>query len=218
MNAGSLLTLAALNIVGVIAPGPDIILITRTATRSRRHAAAVTAGIQTGVLMWCTLTVVGAAAFLNAFPQALDYVKIIGGGWLLVMGYRMFVGGVRDRTSPPVDLEDAASRLGTLRQSFWLGLATNLSNPKIVLFLSALIAPLLPPSPSVGLSVLVVLILALSALVIQMSLAMIVSTHTVRRKLLRASPFIDIAAGLFFLVAGATLLIGGVASVVGALG
>lgn len=57
-----LATIVGLNLVGAAAPGPDIVLITRTATKSRRHGWATAAGIQTGVLLWCTLTVFGFAA------------------------------------------------------------------------------------------------------------------------------------------------------------
>ncbi|AWB82441.1 lysine transporter LysE [Corynebacterium yudongzhengii] len=209
MSVGNLLLLAALNVVGALSPGPDIILITRTATRSRRHAVAVTAGIQTGVVFWCALTVLGAAALLTAFPEALEIVQLVGGGWLIYMGIRMLIGGWKDRTTRPVDLDEAEARLGRLRQAYLSGLATNLSNPKIVLFLSAMIAPLLPPQPTVWQAVVVVLVLSLSALAVQLSLALVVSTNAVRRRLLRAGPFIDIGAGLFFVVAGVTLAFNG---------
>lgn len=215
MNPGNLLALAALNIAGALAPGPDIILITRTATRSRPHAAAVVVGIQTGVLFWCILTVLGAAALLNAVPEAVDVVQIGGGSWLLYMGWRMLRGGIANRTSPPVDLESSQSQLGSLRKAYVQGLVTNLSNPKIVLFLSAMIAPLLPSEPTALQATVVVAVLALSALAVQLPLALIVSTHAVRRTLLRAGPFIDIGAGLFFLVAGAALVYAGISGVAG---
>lgn len=215
MNPGNLLALAALNVVGALSPGPDIILITRTATRSRPHAATVVMGIQTGVLFWSVVTVLGAAALLNAVPEAVDIVQIVGGGWLVYMGWRMLRGGIANRTSPPVDLEHAQSQLGSLRKAYMQGLVTNLSNPKIVLFLSAMIAPLLPANPTLAQTVSVVVVLSLSALAVQMPIALVVSTHTVRRKLLRAGPFIDIGAGAFFLIAGAGLVWAGLSGVLG---
>ncbi|MDO5454188.1 MAG: LysE family translocator [Corynebacterium sp.] len=213
MTLTNLAALVGLNLVGALSPGPDIILITRTATQSRRHAVAVTAGIQLGVLFWCTVTVFGAAAVLNAFPEVLGVIQILGGAWLLWMGRGMLVSGWRNRTSPPVDLEDAESRLGGLGQAFRQGLTTNLSNPKIVLFLAALIAPLLPRNPSIGLAVTVVLALSWSSLALHLVLSLVISTKTVRRRLLRAGPWIDVVAGLFFLVAGAVLVVNGVIDV-----
>ncbi|MDR7330022.1 LysE family translocator [Corynebacterium guangdongense] len=215
MSPADLVGLILLNLVGVASPGPDIVLILRTATRSRRHAVAVTLGIQVGVLFWCTLTVLGAAALLTAFPGVLGVVQILGGGWLLWLGYGMLRGGLVTRKYPPADIEDAEGGLGPVGRSFRLGLTTNLSNPKIVLFLAALIAPLLPPSPSVGTAVVAILALSWSSLALQLLIALVVSTKTVRRRLLRASAYIDIGAGVFFLAAGAVLIVRGVADVLG---
>ncbi|MDP9806868.1 putative phage tail protein [Trueperella bonasi] len=43
---------------------------------------------------WCTLTVLGAAALLNAYPDVLGLVQVVGGAWLLYMGVGMIRGGV----------------------------------------------------------------------------------------------------------------------------
>ena len=85
-----------------------------------------------------------------------------------------------------------------------------MSNPKIVLFLAALIAPLLPPSPSLGTALLVIVALWLPALLIFLLISVVVSTKRVRRKLLGAGPSIDIGAGAFFIAAGSGLVIRGV--------
>ena len=215
MSPADLVGLILLNLVGVASPGPDIVLILRTATRSRRHAVAVTLGIQVGVLFWCSLTVLGAAALLTAFPGVLGMVQILGGGWLLYMGYGMLRGGLVTRKYPPADIEDAEGSLGPVGRSFRLGLTTNLSNPKIVLFLAALIAPLLPPSPSMGTALVAILALSWSSLALQLLIALVVSTKTVRRRLLRAAAYIDIGAGIFFLAAGAVLMVRGVTDVLG---
>ncbi|WIM67140.1 LysE family translocator [Corynebacterium breve] len=202
--------LVLLNLAGAASPGPDIVLITRTAVRSRKHALATTLGIQVGVLMWCTLTVVGAAALLNAFPTILEFVQIIGGGWITWMGISMLRSGWAERDNPPVDTDEAEARLGSTRSSFWKGLITNLSNPKIVLFLAALVAPLLPPSPSVSTAVIVILALWLTSMALQVGIVLVVSTNAVREKMLRAGPYIDMGAGLFFLVAGVSLIVRGI--------
>lgn len=204
-----------LNIAGAASPGPDILLITRTATRSRRHALATVLGIQVGVLFWCTLTVLGFAALLNAFPTLLGSLQLIGGAWLLWMGRGMVLAGVRERRNPSADLEEAAARLGRLRHAFRDGLTTNLANPKIVLFLAALVAPLLPPSPSVLLSIAVVAMLSVSALLLQVGMALLVSTTAMRQRLLRAGPWIDMVAGVFFIAAGAVLMVNGTGDLLG---
>ncbi|STC68612.1 LysE family translocator [Corynebacterium pilosum] len=215
MNLADLGAIIVVNLVGAASPGPDIVLITRTATRSRRHALATVAGIQVGVLMWCTLTVLGAAALLTAFPWVLEFVQIIGGAWLIYLGVSSIRGGLAERHNPPSDTTEAESRLGRLRHSFAKGLTTNLSNPKIVLFLAALVAPLLPPNPSLSVALIVIAALWIPSWIFQAALATLVSTHAVRNKLLRAGPYIDIGAGVFFVVAAVVLIVRGATGLLG---
>lgn len=208
---GDLAAIVGLNLVGAAAPGPDIVLLTRTATRSRKHAWATLAGTQTGVLLWVSLTVVGAAAVLTAFPRALNFVQLVGGAFLIYMGLSNALSGWRERNTPPGGLEEAEGRLGSLTASYLRGLSTNLANPKIVLALSAMIAPLLPPRPSTLSAVVVIVALWLSSMALMAVVAQVVSTEKVRRKLLAAGPRIDIAAGVFFLVVGVVLAVRGAA-------
>ncbi|MDO5031072.1 LysE family translocator [Corynebacterium sp.] len=206
MNLTAFGALLVMNILGAIAPGPDIVLVTRYATRSRKHAIMAATGIQLGVLFWCTLTVMGAAALLTAFPGILQAIQAIGGTFLIFMGVRSIRGGLELRRNPPADMEEAATRLGSLRQAFRTGLATNLSNPKIVLFLAAMIAPLLPAHPPLWLSVVLILSMSLSAYAVFLVLCTVISTPAIRRRMLAAGPWIDIAAGTFFAVAGCALI------------
>ncbi|WP_342318242.1 LysE family translocator [Corynebacterium mayonis] len=207
ITPGDLAVIVGLNVVGAAAPGPDVILITRTATRSRKHAWATTCGILTGVLLWSTLTVVGAATLLTAFPWALSAVQVIGGAFLLWMAQANIRQGWRDRTTPPVDLDEAEAALGRLRTSYLKGLSTNLANPKIVIALTAMIAPLLPPQPSVATAVIVILSMWASAFALFGVLSHVVSTERVRRRLLAAGPLIDMGSGTFFALVGALLIL-----------
>ncbi len=213
MTLSAYFTVILANLVGALSPGPDIILVTRMATRSRRHAVAAALGIQVGVLMWCSLTVFGAAALLTAFPEILGFVQMIGGAWLVRMGIKMVRGGLITRKYPPATLEEAEKSLGRLRHSFTLGLTTNLSNPKIVLFLAALVAPMLPAHPSAGTAIALILGLSLSSLALFLLLSMLISTERVRRRMLAWGPNIDIAAGAFFIIAGLGLVFNGVREV-----
>ena len=208
-------SLLALNLAGAASPGSDMILIMRLATRSRTHALAAAAGIQLGVVMWCSLTVFGASAVLTAYPSVLAFVQLIGGIALIWMGRNMAKSGWQDRNVKPVDLAEAALRLGSLKAAFKTGLLTNIANPKIVLFLAAIVAPLLPQSPSLGLSIAVIAALTLSAFFLFVLVAFFLSTKAVRRRVLAAGPWIDIAAGALFVVIGGSLAINGLLAMFG---
>ncbi|QPK78641.1 LysE family translocator [Corynebacterium lizhenjunii] len=213
MTLSAYLTIIFANLIGALSPGPDIILLMRLATRSRRHALTAALGIQVGVLMWCTLTVCGAAALLTAFPAILDGVQVVGGAWLMWMGTGMVRAGMRPA---PANLADAAAQLGSLRSTFLLGLSTNLSNPKIVLFLAALVAPMLPANPSVFTAVALILGLSLSSLLLFAVLSFAISTPRIQRHMLKAGPWIDLGAGILFLIIGLGLIVSGATGFVGA--
>src|SRR5699024_2171753 len=100
--------------------------------------------------MWNTLTVLGAAALLTAFPDLLGLLELLGGSWLFSRCSSTCNAGCLSRNAVPMSLAAQEAQLGRLRHSFRTACATNLSNPKSVLFLSALIAPMLPASPSLG--------------------------------------------------------------------
>lgn len=214
MTLAQWVSLLALNLAGAASPGPDMILIMRLATRSRTHALAAALGIQLGVVMWTSLTVFGAAAILTAYPSVLAFVQLIGGIALIWMGRNMAMAGWRDRSTKPVDLADAALRLGSLKSAFKTGWLTNIANPKIVLFLAAIVAPLLPQSPSIGLSIAVIAALTLSAFLLFVVVAFFLSTKAVRRRVLAAGPWIDIASGVLFMVIGGSLVINGLATMI----
>ena len=138
-------------------PGPDLLLLTRMATRSRRHALASVSGISTGLVLWVSLTVFGAAALLISYPVLESVIKLVGGVWLVWMGRGMILAAraqFRDRMNADIDVNTI---FGTPWKSYQQGLFTNLSNPKVVLYFAAIIAPLMPAHPTMGDAVLIVL-------------------------------------------------------------
>lgn len=215
MSPGQLGALILMNLVGVITPGPDIFLVTRFATRSRAHALAGTLGILTGLTLWATLTVIGAAALLTAYPALLGVIQVLGGCWLLWMGQGMLRGGLAQLRDHRTAVEDVSAIFGTIGQSYRQGVATNLSNPKAVLFFAAMIAPLLPPNPGLAVSALAVGAIVASAGALFVVISLVISTKRMRSRMLLVGPWIDAAAGVFFLVAGVVLIANGGAELLG---
>ncbi|KQB85065.1 LysE family transporter [Corynebacterium oculi] len=212
MTPGGLLSLTALNLMGVAAPGPDTLLVMRAATRSRRHAYATVAGIHVGVLLWMVLTVCGAAAVLGRYPVLIGVIQLLGGAYLGYMGSQMARAGWRLRGYGAADVPGVttASAAQCARQGLW----TNLSNPKIVLFLTAIIAPVMPAAPSWGTAAVIIGCLWLSSAAYFLLIATLLSTRAVQRRALRAGPFIDMAAGALFMAFGLVLVLRGVGEVV----
>ncbi|MFD5868464.1 LysE family translocator [Corynebacterium sp. NPDC060344] len=214
MNWAAFSAMLGLHVVGMTSPGPDIFLILRMATRSRKHALAAVAGIVTGATVWVTLTVVGVAAVLSATPALMGAIQLLGGAYLAYMGSRMLLGAVRgirelQRGGAPAV---GAAALGSLGGAYRQGLLTNLSNPKIVLFFAAVLSQFMPVGAPWWVQLIYIAALLVSAMLWFGFIAVTVSTDVVVRRLVTAGPWIDLAAGIVFAVLGAAFVVQGVAT------
>jgi threonine/homoserine/homoserine lactone efflux protein len=137
-------TLAVLAIAGAIAvgaasPGPSFVMVMRTAlARSRSDGVAAAFGMGAGGVIFCTLALLGMRAVFAQAPWLYLGFKIAGGCYLLYLALRMWMGAKR-----PFVVEAGAASRPQLLKSFLLGLATQLSNPKTLVFYGSVFA-LLP--------------------------------------------------------------------------
>ena len=211
MTWTALLSLLGVHIIGMASPGPDVFLILRLATKSRKHAIAAVAGISTGATIWMTLTVFGFAAVITANPLLMGVIQLVCGCYLIYMGISMAKAGIntlrelRAGAAPALGSEALRSPKATFRQGFF----TNMSNPKIVLFLAAVLSQFIPAGASVGTLVLCTLVLIVSQIAFFLFIAIVVSTDAVVKRMVLAGPWIDTVAGVIFLVLGALLVASG---------
>ncbi|MFC3850642.1 LysE family translocator [Corynebacterium hansenii] len=208
MNWAAFTAMLGIHVVGMTSPGPDVLLILRMATRSRKHALAAVAGIVTGLTAWVTLTVVGVAAVLSSHPALMGAIQLLGGGYLAYMGARMLAGAVRGIRELRAGGAPAvgAGALGTVGGAYRQGLLTNLSNPKVVLFFAAVLSQFMPVgAPWWVQAVYVAALLATSVLWFGF-IAVTVSTEPVVRRLVSAGPWIDLVAGVVFGALGVSFL------------
>ena len=215
MTLASILSILLINLAGMITPGPDVLLVMRTAVRSRRHGVATAVGIAVGNLIWVSITVIGVAALFSTHPAVILVIKLVGGGWLAWLGYQMLSTGLRSTGQrTPAGVPPGGELLGSPLQAWRAGLLTNLSNPKYVLFLMALFAPFLPPDISPWAAVALIVSMPASALVFFSALALIVSTPAIQRRLLSWGALIDIVSGLIFAGVGIVFIVTSLSAVV----
>jgi threonine/homoserine/homoserine lactone efflux protein len=138
---GELWMFAGLIVLGQCSPGPDMILITRTAMREGTRAGVQLAlGISYGLALHSTLAVGGVAVAFEKFPMlrwvlqwvAAFYLLWLAGG-LLKSAWVAWRSGVVHATAAKASAHSPLVR----------GLLCNLFNPKVPLFLAAVCAPFL---------------------------------------------------------------------------
>ncbi|TKA06355.1 LysE family translocator [Actinacidiphila oryziradicis] len=139
-------------VVGLLTltPGLDTALILRTAARGRRREAwGVVLGIQTGTLIWGTLSSLGVTALLAASHAAYDAVRLAGAAYLLWMGALMLWSSLRRRHGVAESHAAEGERTGAtagLSSGWRRGALTNVLNPKIGVFYVAVLPQFIPAS------------------------------------------------------------------------
>ena len=136
-----MLAFAGVMVLGQFSPGPDMLLLTRTALKEGSAVGLKLAvGIACGLSVHATIAVAGMAVAFQTFPvlrQILHWVAAIYLLWLAWgMARDVFVAcysGLRIRAEP----------VRSRRSPFLRGLLCNLLNPKAALFLAAVSAPFL---------------------------------------------------------------------------
>ena len=131
--------------LGAISPGPSVMVVIRNTIvggRSQGVACAIGHGIGFGI--YAGSAVFGLIVLLENAPDAFLILQLIGVGLLIWYGFLMW--------NDDVDLDDHSSieESKIRRQGFMEGFSIAFFNPKIALFLVAILAQVLEPGMGMG--------------------------------------------------------------------
>jgi threonine/homoserine/homoserine lactone efflux protein len=127
-------TSVLLTFVGVVAlislvPGPDMLYIIANGVSSGPRAGAVAAvGMSSGLAIHTLAAALGLSALLTVAPLAMEVIRACGIVFLLYLAVDAF------RTSLSTPDEAVTVPRRSLRRVYGMAIATNLGNPKIVVF------------------------------------------------------------------------------------
>ncbi|HET7476345.1 MAG TPA: LysE family translocator [Dermatophilaceae bacterium] len=151
-----LVALASLTLLTLL-PGPDLAVVMRSTLASGPRCGYVTSvGVVVGLLGWGLLTVAGVSALLDASSLAYHVLRFGGAAYLGFLGIRLLWQSRRQPTASAGPTLPGAGHTGpgagptgpaagpAVRGAFRAGLLTNLLNPKIAAFYSALLPSLVP--------------------------------------------------------------------------
>lgn len=115
-----------------LSPGPDNLMVLSVGmSRGRRQGVAFGLGCALGCLSHTVLASLGISALIAASPAAFNTLKIIGGLYLIYLGW----GAVRSKaTNGPSSISNAIMPEEKLLKLFSKGLLANSINPKVILF------------------------------------------------------------------------------------
>lgn len=209
-EAAILLTLAGVHFVALMSPGPDFALVVQNATRHGRQTGLYIAlGLSFGIFVQSLLSITGVSYLVHQHPVMFAVLQFIGGGYLLYLGYgalKATIGNLmRPHKAEPLATKPSAE-LSNRRQAFSRGFATNILNPKALVFFVSLMSTLVPASmPTSGKALAVIILWGLSLFWFSL-LAWTLSTNKLQQSLSAMGVYIDGLCGLIFTVIGIYIL------------
>lgn len=137
-----LLTVTVMHLLAAMSPGPSFITVSRTALASGRTAGLASAfACGFGVLPWATGAILGIVIVFNQAPWLYAALKAAGGLYLLYLAVMIW-----RHAASPIELADGLPRQ-TPSQAFAQTFLTQITNPKVAVFFSAIFVSVLPPDP-----------------------------------------------------------------------
>ena len=181
----SVLAFSVLAALLTIAPGPDFVLVVRTALAyDRPRAVAASFGICSGLFAWALVSAAGITALLTTSKIAFTVLRLAGAAYLAWLGIDAIRHAGRNN-------DDAnAPRFRTRWHAFRTGLINNVLNPKVGAFYVTVLPTFIPDgSPVLAISMLLAAIhvamgivwLIAVALMVERARAVLVRRQTRRR-------------------------------------
>ncbi|MEU6807513.1 LysE family translocator [Streptomyces sp. NPDC046831] len=136
-------------LVAYVVPGPDFLVVLRSATEHPAKGRAAALGAQTGLCVHMLAAAAGLSLIAARSPVVYDAIKLLGAAYLVYLGIRALLaarraarerragretsGGPEDGPAPRDPARDGPVR-GRWRSGFTQGFLTNVLNPKAALF------------------------------------------------------------------------------------
>ena len=143
-----------------LSPGSGAVLsMTHGLAYGVRGASATILGLQAGLAVILLVAGAGVGALLVASATAFTVVKVVGAAYLMWLGWRQWrapVAVAPDESGPTAAAPSAG--LPSVRQRLGIGFFTNVTNPKGIVFMVAVLPQFIDPARPLWLQLLVLLV------------------------------------------------------------
>jgi homoserine/homoserine lactone efflux protein len=143
-----------------LTPGPAVICSMTLATRYGFRSSLIgISGIQAGNFLFFVCIALGIGTLLATASTAFTVLRILGAVYLLYLGLRIIASTICRPTSAPAA---ASAPPGSRRNLFLQGLLIQITNPKALLFVSALLPQFIAPHRSVPLQLAILVLMTVA--------------------------------------------------------
>ncbi|MCW5655106.1 LysE family transporter [Hydrogenophaga sp.] len=143
-----------------LSPGSGAVLsMTHGLAYGVKKTSVTIAGLQLGLSVILLVAGVGVGALLLASATAFTVVKFAGAGYLIWLGLRQWRASVAEGPAPAgADGTPARPRMPSARERLATGFLTNVTNPKGIVFMVAVLPQFIDPHRPLWLQLLILLV------------------------------------------------------------
>jgi threonine/homoserine/homoserine lactone efflux protein len=128
-------------LVAYVVPGPDFLVVVRSAAEDASKGRAAALGAQTGLCVHMLAAAAGLSVIATRSPMVYDGIRLMGAAYLVYLGMRAVLAARRAalerrnvKEAAPHAPPEGGPVGGRFRSGFTQGFLTNLLNPKAALF------------------------------------------------------------------------------------
>lgn len=205
---GVFATVALAHFLALLSPGPDFVLVVKSAVKNNgKNAVGIALGIASANAVYIGLCLMGVGAILAASVPVMIALKIVGGLFLIYLAIQAF--RARKSSYNEFEVGDALSsdsNKTTFLKEFFIGFMSGILNPKNLLFYLSLFTVVL--TNEVGLAFKMALAAWMTAVVFFWDVAIIffLSKGKVRSKFTKVAYYVDKVTGAILGVIGFTIV------------
>ncbi len=202
------ITVALAHFLALLSPGPDFVLIVKSAIKNdSKDAMGVALGITTANAVYIGLCLIGVGSILAASAPVMITLKIIGGLFLLYLGVQAL--RARKHAYSQLNISESANTNvanTTFLKEFVAGFISGIFNPKNLLFYLSLFTVVLTPEISFAFKLGLGIWMTAVVLVWDTAIIFLLSARKVRARFTQAAYYIDKVTGALLGIIGITIV------------
>lgn len=206
MNHSHLIAFFGASVLLALAPGPDnIFVLAQSIVQGSRAGIVIAFGLCSGLIFHTLIVTLGVATLFQTSPVAFTALKLIGGAYLLYLGWMSF------RSAKAATAISGGQKHIPYKKLYVRGIIMNVTNPKVSLFFLAFLPQFVDASRGmVGAQMaLLGLVFIIATILVFSSIALAAGQiGNYLSKSAKAMTVINYVAGVIFIALAAKLVLG----------
>ena len=202
------ITVAIAHFLALLSPGPDFILVVKSAFKgNRKNAVGVALGIATANAVYIGLCLIGVGAILSTSVSLMIALKFIGGLFLMYIAFNAFKAPQNAYQNMSATSANSAefSSISFLKE-FITGFLSGILNPKNLLFYLSLFTIALTPDISLKFKILLGTWMTAIVFLWNVTIIYFLSKNNVRKKFTKMAFYVDKVTGFILTAIGFSII------------